>query len=259
MITAYDIAKKIGEAAPEDLAEEFDNVGFLLGRKSRPVTKVLCCLDVDEITAKEAKSEGAEMIVSHHPVIFHAPKRITDETPLGRTLLSLLEDGIAVCSAHTNLDSAEGGLNDLFAQQLGLTVVEDLASGALEHGCGRVCSCDALLSQLAARLKEAYKMPLVRYTGDPNRRIQRVALCTGGGRSFVENCLEKQCDVYISGDLSYHDIRTLAFSGCDYIEIGHFESEHAASSLLADLVGRAFPEIACLVAKEQNILTNVVC
>lgn len=258
MITAYDIAKKINEAAPEILAEDFDNVGLLLGRSNRPVTTVLCCLDVDEATAREAREKGAQMIVSHHPVIFNAQKCITDETPLGRTLLSLLEGGIAVCSAHTNLDSAEGGLNDLFAHTLNLAVVGDLAAGDGEHTCGRVCRCDETLSDLAMRLKEAYQMPVVRYTGDPNRRIKRVALCTGGGRSLVADCLEKQCDVYISGDLSYNDIRTLAFSGCEYLEIGHFESEHVAAALLSGLIGKAFPELTCLVSEEKNILANVV-
>ncbi len=258
MITAYDIAKKINEAAPEVLAEDFDNVGFLLGRSNRPVTTVLCCLDVDETTANEAKQKGADMIVSHHPVIFNAQKRITDETPLGRTLLSLMESGIAVCSAHTNLDSAEDGLNDWFAQALHLEVVSDLGLGQGEHTCGRVCRCHETLSDLALRLKKAYHLPFVRYTGNPDRMINRVALCTGGGRGLVADCLREGCDVYITGDLPYSDIRTLAFSGCDYLEIGHFESEHVASLLLSNLISEAFEEVTCLVSEEKNILANVV-
>lgn len=258
MITVKMIASAIAAFAPEALAADFDNVGLLLGRSDKEVKTVLLCLDVDENTAAEAVEAGADLIVSHHPVIFHAIRRITDETPTGRMLMTLFKNDIAVISAHTNLDTTEDGLNDQMAKKLGLNVVGDLETGEGEHTCGRICEADTTLSRLAETVKNAYGLPFIRHTGDGDRKISRIALCTGGGRSLTKDVSAKNCDVYISGDLHYADIRELALSGIDYIEIGHFDSERPVTELFDETLHKAFPSLRLIRSGEQNILKTIL-
>ena len=132
MATVKEIYGELDRWAPFAIQMEFDNAGFLVGRGERTVRKILVSLDVTEAVAEEAAEWGAELIVAHHPVIFHPVKRLTDETPTGRTLLALAERGVAAICAHTNLDAAQGGVNVCLAQALGLTELEQVRRGLLD-------------------------------------------------------------------------------------------------------------------------------
>lgn len=253
LVTANDIKNAIERFAPAFLAEDFDNVGLLAGSGSKEVGKVLLALDADEKAAREAIEKGADMIVTHHPVIFDAPKSITDETPLGRTLLMLIENSIPVFSAHTNMDKAEGGLNDLMVKRLSLERDEELFD---INACIRICRADTTLGELAKMLKKEYKMPFVRFTGDQKRRVRRVGLCTGGGRSMASYAVSAGCDCYISGDLHYSDIRNLVFSGTDFIEIGHYYSERCVTEIFENVIKQAYPEISTIISEEMDVFLN---
>ena len=121
MADVMEVYRALDNWAPFDTQMDFDNAGFLVGRGARAVSRVLVALDITEQVVEEAGGWGAQLIVSHHPVIFHPVKTITDASPLGRTLLRLAELGIAAICAHTNLDAVTGGVNDVLAQALGLT------------------------------------------------------------------------------------------------------------------------------------------
>ncbi len=253
LVTANDIKNAIERFAPKELAEGFDNVGLLTGSGKKEVKKVLLALDADESVAKEAVKKGADMIVTHHPVIFDAPKSITDETPLGRTLLYLIENSVPVFSAHTNMDKADGGLNDLMVKKLSLEREVELFD---IDSCIRICRADTTLSALAKKLKSEYGLPFVRFTGDPERRIKRVGLCTGGGRSMASYAANLGCDCYISGDLHYSDIRNLVFSGTDFIEIGHYYSERCVTEIFESIIKQAYPEISTIISEEMDVFLN---
>lgn len=253
MVTAGDIAKTLEGFAPAYLAEDFDNVGLLVGESSREVKTVLLALDADENTACEAVKMGADMIVSHHPVIFNAEKSITDKTPLGRTLIKLISNSIAVCSVHTNMDKAKDGLNDLMVKKLGLEIDPDFIDS---DKCMRVCRADTTLSKLCLRLKEEYGLDFVRCTGRSDKKVKKVGLCTGGGRSMTDDVIASGCDVYISGDLHYSDIRKLLFSGVDFIEIGHFNSEVCVTQIFKSIINKAYPEIRTIISKEMDVFLN---
>ena len=124
MATVREVYQYLDGLAPFSLQMDFDNAGFLVGRGDRTVTKILVSLDITEEVAAEAAEVGAELIVSHHPVIFHPARSVTDGGPDGRILLSLIEHGIAAICAHTNLDAVAGGVNDALAQKLGLVQIE---------------------------------------------------------------------------------------------------------------------------------------
>lgn len=253
LVSANDIKNAIERFAPAELAEDFDNVGLLVGSGKKEVKKILLALDADETVAGEAIGKGADMIVTHHPVIFNAPQSITDETPLGRTLLRLIENSISVFSAHTNMDKANGGLNDLMVKKLGLEVEEEHFD---INNCIRICRADTTLSRLAEKLKEEYHLPFVRFTGDPERRIKRVGLCTGGGRSMAKDASDAGCDCYISGDLHYSDIRDLVFSGTDFIEIGHYYSERCVTEIFENIIKQAYPAISTIISEEMDVFLN---
>lgn len=141
--------------APRFLAEEYDNVGLLIGDEERECEKILLCLDIDEIVAEEAVRMGANLIVSHHPIMFNPIKKVTTDTSEGRCILKLIENKIALYSAHTNLDSAGGGLNDLMCEILDLENARPLANPDEEFGIGRVgtLKSETTLADFAQKVK----------------------------------------------------------------------------------------------------------
>ena len=233
------IVEIIENYAPGMLAEEFDNVGLLIGDKNREAEKVLLSLDVDEFVAEEAVRLGVQLIVSHHPVMFSPVQKITADTSEGRCLLKLMENKISLYSAHTNLDSTKGGLNDLMCELLGIKESEVLSNPGAEYGIGRVGNLKEpiTLSELAERVKLLFSLDNVRFSGNGDKTIQRVALCSGGGGSMVFDAVSSGADVYISGDLKYNNVRDLVFSGVSFIEIPHYKSEIFAPKLFREILG----------------------
>ena len=232
-----EISDIIESYAPGMLAEDYDNVGLLLGNGEREAKKVLLSLDVDEFVAEEAVRWGADMIVCHHPIMFSPIKKITSETSEGRCILKLIENKIALYAAHTNLDSAKGGLNDLMCEILSLENCSPL-SGDSDTGIGRVGDLpyEMTLGELAERVKELFSLDCVRYSGAANRKVKTIALCSGGGGSLVYDAVSSGADVYISGDLKYNNVRDLVFSGMGFVEIPHYSSEIFAPRLFEKLL-----------------------
>ena len=250
-MTVEEISAALFELAPRHLAEEWDNVGLLVGEAKSEVCKVLVSLDVDEGVAREAAEAGAQMIVCHHPVIFRPENTLTGQTPQGRTLLALAQNRISVFSAHTNLDNAPGGLTDVFAKTLGLAVegvIEPFEGGG---GCGRVCKADTTLASLAARCGARFGLPALRYAGEGDKKVRRVALCNGGGKSLLKYLPDLGVDAYISGDIGYNDVLDLVNQGIGYIEIGHYNAEIACCGLFAGYLKSRFPSLE-IVASRAN-------
>lgn len=246
-----EITKVIEAYAPETLAESYDNVGLILGDREREAEGILLSLDVDLDVAVEAKALGANLIISHHPLIFNPVKRITVDTPEGKCLLFLAENQIAVYSAHTNLDSAPGGLNDLAAQFLQLNNTFPL-DGTEEAGIGRVGVLPHVTSLriLAEEIKKLYRLPAIRVIGDVSRAVQKIALCTGSGGSLLDAAIEKGADVYITGDLKYNVAREADAKGLSVIELGHYESEFIVTDLIEKILEHYLPG-ACPVYKSK--------
>lgn len=238
MYTCGDIADLFRKIAPEELAEDFDNVGFLVGHRNQPVQSILLTLDVDENVANEAVALGCNMIVSHHPVIFHPVKRIEDSTSHGRMLLTLIENKIAVYSAHTNMDAAKGGLNDFLLEKLHFASEEILEVDKNDVGIGRIVYIKEGMSlrALAELVKEAFSLNVIRYTGNPERVVKSIGICSGGGSGMIDDCITRECDVFITGDIKYTGARQLAEYGISVIDLGHFESEHICMEMFEHMI-----------------------
>ena len=240
------------EIAPKDVAMEYDNVGLLVGRYEKDVKKVLTALDCTLEVVREAKEKGCEVIVCHHPILFTGTKKITDREKEGEMLLYAIENNIAIFAAHTNLDFADGGLNDYFLEKLGYESVD-----AITDGEGRVFEAEIIVRELCEKIKKAFSIPYLRVSGDIDRLAVRCAVCTGSGKSLVKEAAEK-ADCYITGDMGHHDILNLVDLGCTYVEVSHYDSEKIAMELLRQKIGEKFPEIEIFTSDEnKNPLTFV--
>jgi len=229
--------------APVGFAEEWDNVGLIVGRRTRPLTRVLVALDLRRSVLDEARATSADAVLVHHPPIFPTLATVSDATPAGELVLEAIERGIVVVAAHTNLDSARGGLNHHMAELLGLREAVPLVPSTDDPtaGLGRVGSCALQrLGELVAHVAEVVPGPVV-WAGDPEAGVARVACCTGSGASFIEVSALAGADAYVTSDLKYHDADRAP--GLGLISIPHGQIE-------ALMLARWCPELAAALAPD---------
>ncbi len=232
----------VDQIAPFSLAESWDNSGLQVGDPDWIVSKILITLDVTVQAVAEAEKTGCDMLISHHPLIMSPEKRIDFSRMPGSVILACARSTLSVVSAHTSLDKATGGLNDYLAQKLHVACSRPFytdtdASGAVVdsiQGLGRVGNLDTPLSlrQLAGRIKQNLNIPLVRTIGSPDAVVKTAVICSGSGGSLTPQFLETGLDVYITGDLKYHEARDIEAAGKTAVDVGHFPSEHIAIDLL---------------------------
>lgn len=222
--------------------EHYDNSGFLLGDPQRTLTGVLTAVDLTEAVAEEAIEKELNLIVTHHPMIFGGLKRITPDTTVGRIVLRLVESGVAVYAAHTNLDNLKAGVNGILAAQLGLEDCRILRpqNGDPDVGAGMIGIIPTPLptAHFLASLKETLQLSTLRVgvgALDIRPSIQRVAICGGSGKFLIGDAIAAGADVYITGDLKYHDFQE-AERRIVLVDIGHYESEQFSRGLLAGAV-----------------------
>ena len=257
MITISDIAAYINQICPEALSFDGDNVGHLVGRGAKKVQKVLVTLDVDEHVVQEAADKGADLIVAHHPMMFHPIGRITDSNPQQRALMLLVQNDIAMIAAHTNLDCVYGGLNDYLASKLGIqntSVIEPVSDwGGVCHGFGRVgeVSEGTTVSDMLSRCISALGIEAVRYVGDKERIVKKVAVNCGGGAGEMNLCIDMGVDLFITGDVKYNPARDAYESGMAVIDAGHYETEHIAIELISSIIAQKYPELT-IMQSEAN-------
>ena len=242
MTCVSDIIEYMNKRYPESLAECWDNVGLLIGRADKEVKKVLLTLDVDLDVAREAAETGVDMIISHHPVIFNPLKRITDQDNEGKMFSLLVKNDISVYSAHTNLDVADGGLNDYAAKLLGINIEGNLCD---ESSLGRVGYFDAdyTLNDIIKLSKKVFKNDILKFVGDKNKAIKKVAIVTGSGMSEIDKCYEKDVDLFITGDVKYSGAREGYQKGLSIIDAGHYGTEIIVTDLLHDMLNEQFPNV----------------
>ena len=246
MATVKNIAEIMEGLAPLAGAMDWDNVGLLVGRKGAPVQKVLIALDVTEAVVQEAICEGVELIVAHHPIIFKGITKVSDETRLGANLISLIENHIAVYAAHTNLDVAEGGMNDMLCEKLGLTDAEPLIynDGGMAIGRRARLATPVALKDLAAVVKMHLGLDAVRICGAADTMVQDIAICAGAGAKYVytKQVVAADCDVYITSDIGYHDAQAALAEGLCMVDATHYASEVQAAETLKQKLDTALAD-----------------
>lgn len=238
MVKCRMVMEAMERIAPKRLAEEWDNPGLLVGSPEQEIRKILVCLDASESVVERAIAMGADMIVSHHPLLFKPLQKIRTDLSLGHRLQMLLKHDIALFAAHTNLDSAKGGVNDILAERIGLQQREPfVVTCPEEHGAegmGRIgrLSSPVSLREFALRVKAALPVSHIRVVSAGNRSISKVALCGGSAAEYIGKAASLGADVYVTGDVRYHDAQHAAEMGIHVIDAGHFGTEFPVVSVL---------------------------
>ncbi len=261
--TVSDIARTLERWAPLATAQSYDNVGLQIGRGDVVVTGGMISLDLTPGVIKETATAGANLIITHHPLFFDPIKSLTPDTLIGSMALSLAEMGIAHYAIHTNLDAAQNGVSFALAHQLGIQnptflIAPDSAQkgegsrhspGASETGIGTIGELaePVSLQDFLCLVSAALDNPSLRHTGDPDRPIQRVAVCGGSGSTFLGSALARGADAYVTGDVKYHQFfDALSADGrprIAFIDAGHYETEAATEEILLEHLTARHSEI----------------
>ena len=237
--------------APFELAEDYDNVGLLVGDKNKEIKKIMITLDVDEKVVENAKERGCDLIISHHPLIFSPLKRVVSDDSCARSVIALIKNDIALVSVHTNFDSADSGLCDLFLDK----IVEVKNRTSIDiNGIGRIADlcCECELSEILVKVKDEFNLSAFRYVGDKNKKISKIAVCNGGGADFVYSAKEKGADLYISGDIKYHHARFAYENDIALIEVPHYNAEIIFCEYMKELLEKEFKDTFELVITDEN-------
>ncbi len=240
MPTIHDIESALYALAPKALAAEWDNVGLLAGSADREVRNVLVALDITEPVVDEAERMGVDLIVSHHPVIFHPVKSITDRDPSGRLLIRLVRSGTGAVCMHTNLDAAQGGVNDALASALGL---QDAAPAA-EGGIARIGTLPETMALpgFLARVRNALRPNGIRYV-DGGRPIRKAAVGGGACGDFLWEAAALGCDAFVTADLKYNHFLDAGALGLTVIDAGHFPTEDVVCPVVVRYLREKFPGV----------------
>ena len=257
MTTVADILKFVETLAPRSMKMDWDNVGLLCGSRTTPVTKILVALDPFEHVCQEAADWGAELIVTHHPLIFQAMKAITDDTSIGRGILTLCRNNISAINAHTNLDCAPGGVNDVLAKKLAMVNIQVIdPSGVDESGnewgllrCGEVPGqpLDAFLN----RVKTLLHCEGLRYV-DGGKPVRKVAVGGGSCAGGMLDALAAGCDTFVTADIKYNQFWDAHDLGLNLIDAGHFHTENPVVVVLAEKIAAAFPEVEVKISENHK-------
>ncbi len=239
-----ELIEKLEELAPKSLACDWDNPGFLAGRKDKEIKKVLVALDATDRVVEQAVREQADLLLTHHPLIFRALKQVNDVNFISRRIVRLLQADISYVAMHTNFDSAPGCMADLAAERLGirngqpLEVTGDV--NGIPAGIGKAGNLEepVPLDALAEQVKAAFGLPFVLVYGSDavGGKVSRIAVSPGAGGSMIRYGLEQKAEVLITGDIGHHDAIDAAAQGMAIIDAGHYGLEHIFMPFMAEYV-----------------------
>lgn len=263
-----DIASIIEKIAPLQLQESYDNAGLQVGDPEQEVTGIVTTLDVTEKTIRLAIEKGANLIVSHHPLLFRATKQINPRRDyISRVIIEAIRHDIAIYSAHTNLDNAPMGVNRRIGEVLGLGDIHPLAplaptqTAGLDSAFAQCCGSGIIgllpeplsINDFIHRVKDIFHIDALMGNAediDNHRTIQKVALCGGAGDDFIHDAVRSHADVFLTGEVGYH----FYFGHPELLILcgGHFETEQYTSQLLADIIRQSYPNLAITIAPKSS-------
>ena len=247
-----EISHYLDQQFPPVYQEDYDNSGFLVGDLEAECSGVLVTVDVTMPVVDEAISRGYNLIVSHHPLIFSGVKRITSQSTTGQLIMHIIRHGIAVYSAHTNLDNMLGGVNGELAAKLGLGQCRILHpqhpdTPVVGAGAVGVLPSPMPVGDFLAMVKRTLGLPMLRTTAICRDTVSAVAVCGGAGSFLIGDAIAADADIYLTGDLKYHDFQR-AEGLITMADIGHFESEQYSRELICRTISEKFRTFACRIA-----------
>lgn len=253
-----DITRCLEQVAPLQWQESYDNAGLIVGNPLMVCTGVYVCLDVFASTIEDAINKGCNLIISHHPFIFHAIKKLEHNSEIANILSKALSCQIAIYSSHTNLDSASTGVSHMLAKKLGLENIRPLQEKSLQEensfGCGAVADlpCQTSAKDFLLKVKQTLSLDAIRYCGDLSKSVKTIGLCGGAGAEFITDAIDKGCQIYLSADIKYHDF-LMSEGKITVADIGHFESEQFILQRIIEIISKKFTNFAPLyISTEKN-------
>ena len=247
MATVNDILNFIETLAPRELKMDWDNVGLNCGQRHTPVTKIMVALDPFEHVCAEAAAWGADLLVTHHPLIFRALPMVTDDAAITRGLMTLVKNDISHICAHTNLDCAVGGVNDVLAHVLGLENVTKVDADKLGMlRCGEVK--EQTLDSFLGFVKDTLHCDGLRYC-DGGKPVHKVAVGGGGCGDMLYEAILQGCDTFVTSDVKYNAFWDSYEQGLSIIDAGHFHTENPVVAVLASKLQEKFPEIQVKISE----------
>ncbi|MEG1617667.1 MAG: Nif3-like dinuclear metal center hexameric protein [Bacteroidales bacterium] len=240
-----EIIQVIEQVAPRPLQESYDNAGVQVGNVENELTSAVICLDVTEAVVDEAIELGANLILSHHPLIFSGLKSLTGKNYIERSLIKAINHGICIYSAHTNLDNAADGVNFMIASKLGLrdlAILDPKSQSDQTVGSGVTGYLEEPMEELQflKELKSLFGCGCIKHSAPRGKEISKVALCGGSASFLIPNAIATDADVYLTGEIKYHEY----FGNDEKIllaELGHYESEQFTIQLLAEIITKKYP------------------
>ena len=249
------IIHSIESVAPRSAQEEWDNSGMQVGDTGRDIQTVLLTTDITETVVTEAIERECQLIISHHPLLFHGLKQVCGQTPQARVVEMAIKHNIAIYSAHTSLDSVIGGINTRLADKLGIIDYRILIPASRDTdtptGLGVIGRLSAPMSysDFIAQVHDTLDCTYVRYTRPREEQIRTIALCGGSGAEFIEAAIEQGADVYLTADCKYHEFQD-AEGRIGLIDIDHWCSEHHAREIFRDILAPL--GITCIISNNDK-------
>jgi dinuclear metal center YbgI/SA1388 family protein len=233
--------------APTSIKDSYDNVGLMVGSNDNTVTNILVALDCTLKVIKEAVDKECSLIITHHPILFRKPASVTTDSLIGTKLIELIKNNIDVYSSHTNLDKIEGGINDLIVNILGFEKgsIMEICEGAKHSGVGRLVTLvkPITLASLCDNIKASLKISSLRYTGEDEKFIQKIAVINGSGTDYFDLAKVLNVDCILTGDTTYHYASDFLEEGISIIDPGHFATEWPAMSSFAELLKNKLEQV----------------
>lgn len=262
MVSVAEIVRFLQEHAPLELAEDWDNVGLLVGDSQRTVSGVITCLTLTPDVADEVIERGAQLVVTHHPILFRPVQQITTAMPEGRMLLRLIEAGVAVYSGHTAYDSAGAGINQQLAELFELTQIRALRGVGSEGnhqsdprspGAGRFGTLPAplTLEALLRRIRERLPVEHLQYVGDPALQVQKLAIACGSAAEFLSEAARHGCQALLTGEARFHACLQARELGVALILAGHYASERPAMERLSGCLSTEFAGVTIWASQRE--------
>ncbi len=254
-----EILDKLEQLSPSSFAMDWDNSGFLVGDKDAPVSRVLIAVDATKEVIEEAIQKRADLILTHHPMIFKSIKNVTSDTVLGEKILLLAKHGIGLVCMHTNFDVM--GMADAVADELALrkrdvlevTYEDDIS----KEGLGRVglLPREMSLKELAEYVKLKFHLANVIMYGEGDRIVEKIAICGGSGKSMIPHALNNNCQVLVTGDLDYHSCLDAMQDGLALIDAGHFGIEKIFIPYMKDFFEKELKGVTVIASEQEEIGT----
>ncbi len=258
MAKVKEISSFFDSIAPFYMKFDFDNIGHLVGCSEAEVSKVLVALDITDAVVDEAVEIGAQLIVSHHPLIFEPLKRVTDDDLKGRKVLKMIQNGISAICLHTNMDSAEGGVNDalmtaLGAKGCGILDPHGFHDDGSAYGVSRVGELpDAMeLDEFLKMIRANLSANGLRYVSG-GKKVRKIACCGGAGAGDMLKALAAGCDTYVTSDLKYDHFLNARELGLNLIDADHYCTENVIVPVLYEKLTQRWPDMEVIISSVHD-------